>query len=262
MLSQPDPAPLGRIRFVLVETTHPGNIGAVARAMKTMGLGRLELVKPRHFPNADALALASGADDLLKRAGVHGDLTAALAGCRLAVGSSARLRSVEWPLLSPAECAERLVAEAAQGDVALVLGREKLGAQQRRACPLPVPGQHPHRPRLQLPQPGGGGAGVCLRDPPLLARPSARCGTRRRVRTGPARGARRFLRSPAAGPWGAALATPSSPTSSSGGCGACSTALGPTRWSCNILRGILSAAQGRKTAERFRKKEEAANERE
>jgi tRNA (cytidine32/uridine32-2'-O)-methyltransferase len=123
----PDPVPLTRIRFVLVETTHPGNIGAVARAMKTMGLGRIDLVKPRHFPNAEALAMASGADDLLQRAGVHQDLTAALAGCRLAVGSSARLRTIEWPLLTPAQCAERLVAEAAHGEVALVLGRESSG---------------------------------------------------------------------------------------------------------------------------------------
>lgn len=123
----PDPAPLARIRFVLVETTHPGNIGAVARAMKTMGLRRLDLVKPRHFPNADALAMASGADDLLKCAGVHPDLTTALSGCRLAVGSSARLRTIEWPLLSPAQCAERLLAEAAHGEVALVLGRESSG---------------------------------------------------------------------------------------------------------------------------------------
>lgn len=126
-MSLPDPAPLARIRFVLVETTHPGNIGAVARAMKTMGLSRLELVRPRHFPNAEAIALASGADDLLERAGVHPSLTAALAGCRLAVGTSARPRTVEWPLLGPGQCARRLLAEAAEGDVALVLGRESSG---------------------------------------------------------------------------------------------------------------------------------------
>jgi len=118
---------LDRIRFVLVETTHPGNIGAVARAMKTQCLGRLELVRPRYFPNAEALARASGADDLLASAGVHKDLVSALAGCRLVVGSSARLRAVEWPLIEPAECAERLLDEAEQGEVALVLGRESSG---------------------------------------------------------------------------------------------------------------------------------------
>jgi tRNA (cytidine32/uridine32-2'-O)-methyltransferase len=126
-MTEPDPGPLARIRVVLVETTHPGNIGAVARAMKTMGLSRLELVRPRHFPNAEALALASGADDLLAAAGIRDDLTAALTGCRLVVGSSARLRAVAWPLLSPAQCAERLLAEAAAGEVALVLGRESSG---------------------------------------------------------------------------------------------------------------------------------------
>jgi tRNA (cytidine32/uridine32-2'-O)-methyltransferase len=118
---------LGRIRFVLVETTHTGNIGAAARAMKTMGLPRLELVKPRHLPDAEALARASGADDLIERAGIHADLGSALAGCRLAVGASARLRSVEWPLLEPPEAARLLLAEAADGDVALVLGRESSG---------------------------------------------------------------------------------------------------------------------------------------
>ena len=121
------PSLLDRIRFVLVETTHPGNIGAVARAMKTQCLRRLELVGPRHFPNAEALARASGADDLLAAAGVHEDLVGALAGCRLVVGSSARLRAIEWPLLEPRECAERLLDEAADGEVALVLGRESSG---------------------------------------------------------------------------------------------------------------------------------------
>lgn len=118
---------LDRIRFVMVETTHPGNIGAVARAMKTQGLSRLHLVRPRHFPNAEALARASGADDLLAAAGVHDNLVDALRGCRLVMGSSARLRAVEWPLLEPHECARRLLAEADQGEVALVLGRESSG---------------------------------------------------------------------------------------------------------------------------------------
>lgn len=121
------PPLLDRIRFVMVETTHPGNIGAVARAMKTQGLSRLHLVNPRHFPNAEALARASGADDLLAEAGVHDNLVDALRGCRLVVGSSARLRSVAWPQVEPHECARRLLAEALHGEVALVLGRESSG---------------------------------------------------------------------------------------------------------------------------------------
>lgn len=120
-------AVLDRIRFVMVETTHPGNIGAAARAMKTMGLSRLHLVRPKSLPNAEAVARASGADDLLAAARIHDELADALHGCRLVVGSSARLRTVEWPLLEPVDCATRLLAEAGQGEVALVLGRESSG---------------------------------------------------------------------------------------------------------------------------------------
>ncbi len=118
---------LDRIRFVLVEPTHPGNIGAVARAMKTMGLTRLHLVNPRCSLDAEAIARASGADDLLAAAPVHQTLPEALAGCRLVVGTSARLRHLDWPQLDPRACGERLVAEAALGEVALILGRESSG---------------------------------------------------------------------------------------------------------------------------------------
>ncbi|WP_020502948.1 RNA methyltransferase [Lamprocystis purpurea] len=118
---------LARIRCVLVETTHTGNLGAAARALKTMGLSRLELVKPRHPPDAEALARAAGADDLLQRAGTHQHLVGALAGCRLVIGASARQRTVEWPLLEPPAAARLLLAEAAAGEVALVLGRESSG---------------------------------------------------------------------------------------------------------------------------------------
>jgi len=120
-------SPLDRIRFVLVETTHTGNIGATARAMKAMGLTRLHLVRPKQLPDAAAVARASGADDLLARAAVHDSLVDALSGCRLVVGSSARLRSVEWPVLEPPECANTLLREASGGEVALVLGRESSG---------------------------------------------------------------------------------------------------------------------------------------
>lgn len=120
-------ARIGRIRFVLVETSLSGNIGAVARAMKNMGLSRMELVRPRQLPDAEALARASGADDLLANAGVHEHLADAIAGCRLVVGSSARLRSLEWPQLEPEGCARTLIREAEAGDVALLLGRERSG---------------------------------------------------------------------------------------------------------------------------------------
>lgn len=121
------PFPSDRIRFVLVETTHLGNIGAVARAMKNMGLARLHLVQPRQRPDAEAIARASGADDLLAAAQVHDSLAAALIGCRRVIGSSARPRAVAWPSVDPPAAATLLLDAAQHGDVALVLGRESSG---------------------------------------------------------------------------------------------------------------------------------------
>jgi tRNA (cytidine32/uridine32-2'-O)-methyltransferase len=118
---------LSNVRIVLVETTHPGNVGAVARAMKTMALERLYLVRPHGFPSAEATARASGADDVLAAAVLCDSLPQALAGCRLVVGTSARQRTVEWPRLDPRESARRLLAEARLGPVALVFGRESSG---------------------------------------------------------------------------------------------------------------------------------------
>lgn len=118
---------LGNIRVVLVDTSHPGNIGAAARAMKTMGLTELHLVNPRAFPDAEATALASGADDMLARAPVWSRLDQALADCTWVAGASARTRSIQWPQFEPRECAARLVAGAGNGPVALVFGRERTG---------------------------------------------------------------------------------------------------------------------------------------
>jgi tRNA (cytidine32/uridine32-2'-O)-methyltransferase len=118
---------LDNIRIVLVNTSHPGNIGASARAMKTMGLEQLWLVQPKDFPNAEATARASGADDLLARAVVCDDLDSALAGCRWVVGASARLRTITVPLLLPRDCARQAHQECEQGKVALLFGREQSG---------------------------------------------------------------------------------------------------------------------------------------
>lgn len=115
------------IRIVLVNTSHPGNIGAVARAMKNMCLERLYLVEPNDFPSAEATSRASGADDLLARAVVCSTLEEALAGCHFVAGTSARSRSIAWPVMAPRECAARLVEESSVGDVALVFGREHSG---------------------------------------------------------------------------------------------------------------------------------------
>jgi tRNA (cytidine32/uridine32-2'-O)-methyltransferase len=117
-----------KLRIVLVETSHPGNIGAAARAMKTMCLTRLLLVNPTEFPHADASARASGAVDLLEHAQVVATLDDALAGCALIAGTSARQRGLGPPVLSPRECMERLHAEAVKGqEVALLFGRERIG---------------------------------------------------------------------------------------------------------------------------------------
>lgn len=118
---------LAEVRIVLVGTTHPGNIGATARAMKTMGLQQLHLVAPARYPSAEATAMASGADDLLARAPVHDHLAQALEGCTLVVGTTARERSIPWPVLEPESCAERALAAAGTGAAALVFGRERSG---------------------------------------------------------------------------------------------------------------------------------------
>lgn len=115
------------IRVVLVETSHPGNIGAAARAMKTMSLQRLYLVNPVEYPAAVATSRASGAEDVLAGAVVCDSLSAALNGCSLVIGTSARSRRIKWPLLSPGQCAKKIYEEAGGGDVAIVFGRERSG---------------------------------------------------------------------------------------------------------------------------------------
>lgn len=115
------------VRIVLVGTTHPGNIGAVARAMRNMGLDRLSLVTPREFPSEQATARAAGADAILAGARVCGTLEEALSDCRFVVGASARLRAVAWPELSPREAAPQLLAEGRQGEAAVIFGRESSG---------------------------------------------------------------------------------------------------------------------------------------
>ena len=123
---------LDRIRIVLVNTTHPGNIGATARAMKNMGLSDLCLVEPKFFPHEEAQARASGADDILASARVVGSIDEALADCQLVVGTSARERHIPWPLVNPRELgaisAQMLQSEAgAAGRVAVLFGREASG---------------------------------------------------------------------------------------------------------------------------------------
>lgn len=115
------------IRIVLVGTTHPGNIGAVARAMKNMGLSDLALVNPRFFPHEEATARASGATDILDNALVVATLADALTDCVYVAGASARARTISWPSMGPRDCAERMINESENGKVAAVFGPEKTG---------------------------------------------------------------------------------------------------------------------------------------
>lgn len=116
-----------KVRIVLVETTHPGNIGATARAMKNMGLSRLYLVQPQDFPHSEATARAAGADDVLATAIITSDLQSALTGCALVVGTSARPRRLSIPCGDPRQVAEQVCQELAGSEVALVFGREHSG---------------------------------------------------------------------------------------------------------------------------------------
>lgn len=118
---------LNNVRIVLVETSHTGNMGSTARAMKTMGLTNLFLVNPLVKPDSQAISLAAGASDVIGNATVVDTLDEALAGCSLVVGTSARSRTLPWPMLEPRECGQRSVLEAEHAPVALVFGRERVG---------------------------------------------------------------------------------------------------------------------------------------
>lgn len=124
-MTQTDPH--DHIRIVLIETSHSGNIGAVARAMKNMGLRNLYLVNPASFPDEASYARAAGASDILDRAQVVDTFDEAIADCVLVMGTSARGRKVPWPVIPPSDCAARAAEQAGQGSVALVFGRENHG---------------------------------------------------------------------------------------------------------------------------------------
>jgi TrmH family RNA methyltransferase len=127
MTQQTNLSLLNNIRIVLVNTSHPGNIGAAARAMKNMGLSRLTLVEPKNYPSLEAISRSVGAVDILDNAVVVADLNQALQDCVWAAGTSARLRTVEWPILEPRECVEKSLEIIQQGDIAIVFGRENSG---------------------------------------------------------------------------------------------------------------------------------------
>lgn len=115
------------VRFVLSESSHPGNVGAAARAIKTMGFDELVLVRPACELGDEARARASGAVDVLDNARITSSLADAVADCVLVVGASARRRTMNWPELNPRECAARVTAELPGGPVALLFGPERAG---------------------------------------------------------------------------------------------------------------------------------------
>jgi tRNA (cytidine32/uridine32-2'-O)-methyltransferase len=119
---------LDNIRIVLVNTSHPGNIGGVARAMKNMGLSRLYLVAPRQYPDEQARWRAASAEDVLAQAVVTPTLEEAIADCQFVVGTSARGRRIPWPLLDARGCAGRIGDASRQEQVAV--------ADQRRVAAL------------------------------------------------------------------------------------------------------------------------------
>lgn len=120
--------PLDNLCIVMIRTSHPGNIGSAARAMKTMGIRDLRLVEPNKFTSPETTTLASGADDILDNAKLFVTLTDALADCQAVIGTSARSeRTVSWPQLDARECGEFVAEHLPQQKIALVFGRERTG---------------------------------------------------------------------------------------------------------------------------------------
>ena len=115
------------IRIILVNTSHPGNIGAAARAMKNMGLSKLTLVEPENYPSLEAISRSVGAVDILDDVVIAKDLQEAISDCVWVAGTSARLRTIEWPILNPRDCVQKSLEHIDEGDIAIVFGRERSG---------------------------------------------------------------------------------------------------------------------------------------
>jgi len=144
---------LSNIRIVLVQPSHPGNIGGAARAMKTMGLSQLALVDPARFPDPQAQWRAAGAQDVLENVSVFADVDEAIAECHWVVGTSTRNRRIPWPLLQAEQVATDLLSKPAATDIAILFGTETSGLAnevlQKCHCHLQIPA-NPDYPSLNL----------------------------------------------------------------------------------------------------------------
>jgi tRNA (cytidine32/uridine32-2'-O)-methyltransferase len=144
---------LERIRFVLVEPSHPGNIGGAARAMKTMGLSQLGVVNPRRYPDPQAEWRAAGAQDVLDATVVYDTVDDAIADCQWVVGTSTRSRRIPWPVKDVADAAAEMLAQPVGYRVAILFGRETSGLTneelQKCHCHLQIPA-NPEYPSLNL----------------------------------------------------------------------------------------------------------------
>ncbi|MFV9997067.1 MAG: tRNA (cytosine(32)/uridine(32)-2'-O)-methyltransferase TrmJ [Arsenophonus endosymbiont of Dermacentor nuttalli] len=118
---------LENIRIILVETSHTGNMGSAARAMKTMELTNLYLVNPLILPDSQAIALSAGASDVIGQATIVETLDEALLGCSLVIGTSIRTRTLSWPQVTARECGEKTIRQAKHSSVAIIFGRERVG---------------------------------------------------------------------------------------------------------------------------------------
>lgn len=147
------PRDFSNIRVVLVEPSHPGNIGGAARALKTMGLSDLAVVNPGRFPDPQAEWRAAGAQDVLEAVSVFPDVDAAIADRHWVVGTSTRSRRIPWPVKQAAEVASDLLARPSQDRIAILFGREANGLSneelQRCNCHLQIPA-NPDYPSLNL----------------------------------------------------------------------------------------------------------------
>lgn len=118
---------LNNIKIILVETSHSGNIGSAARAMKTMGLTQLCLVAPKKSIDEQAIALSAGADDVVKNTKIFATIDEAITGCTLVIGTSARHRHLENSLIEPRKCAEKVIEHAKYDQIGIIFGRERIG---------------------------------------------------------------------------------------------------------------------------------------